>query len=179
MKDIDEAFVQGLVQTLEEAPLPSGISSEGELERAICEVVREYTRQALAVGAEALHDIVFTHGQTRDEKERWTKSKPLQNVTVYGCSNTSDIFITHPRLGSVYVELKLSKRRGVNADTLPGDLQRSIGQSVIASLRHSWVICVVGCVGDRQTIPGDLGEKLRTMLWDKHRIALVVRGPVS
>jgi len=174
--EIDETFVQGLVQTLEEAALPPAIRNEGELERGICAVVREYTRQALGVGAEALHDIVFTHGQTRDEKERWAKSKAKQNVIVYGCSNTSDIFVTHPPLGSVYIELKLARHRGAEASTLPGDLQRSIGQSLIASLRHPWVICVVVCESDRRTGADDLADKLRAILWQKHRIALIVRG---
>jgi hypothetical protein len=73
--------------------------------------------------------------------------------------------------------LKLSKAKGPHeADSLPGDLQRSVGQSVIASLRHPHVICMVVCQGRRKGKPQDLGEKLRATLWEEHRIALVVRG---
>lgn len=60
---------------------------------------------------------------------------------VFGCPNTGDIFIRYKirsesEFRSVFIELKFSKRRGNGADLLPGDLQRSIGQSVIASMQH-------------------------------------------
>jgi len=87
---------------------------------------------------------------------------------VFGCPNTSDIFIAHPRLkpeggnkeGTVYVELKLAKSRG-GADALPGELQRSLGQALIASLRHAYVVCLLVHNADRPQKDGDRGDQLR------------------
>jgi len=169
------AFVRSLVNLLKRAPL-SSVRREIDLERVIVPMVRRHAQQALATDDQDIDDIVFTHGSTREEKRRWTRSKPDQNVMVFGCPNTSDIFIKLPGPETIYIELKWAKRRGVKADTLPGDLQRSIGQSLIASLRHPYVICLVVCEHLRPDKTDDYGKKLRMLLWKKHRIALIVRS---
>lgn len=139
-------------------------------------LIRDYTKRSLSLSKKELDGVVFAHGDTREEKGRWTDSKPMQNVNVFGCSNTSDIFLSHPTFQSIYIELKLSKRRG-ELDSLPGDLQRAVGQSIIASLRHPYVICFVLCDGARKPKQSDLGKELTEILWKNHRVALIVRSP--
>ena len=169
------AFVESLVKLLERAP-PSSVRREIDLERAIVPMIRRHTRRALGTNDLDINDVVFTHGTTVKAKKRWTRSKADQNVLVFGCPNTSDIFIKLPGSKTIYIELKWAKHRGVKADTLPGDLQRSIGQSLIASLRHAYVICLVVCEHLRPERPDDYRNKLRRLLWKKHRIALIVRS---
>ena len=169
------AFVRSLVNLLKRAPL-SSVRREIELERLIFRMIREHIRRTFRIDDQDINDVVFTHGNTVEEKRRWTSSKRKQNVVVFGCSNTSDIFIHHSRLRSIYIEVKWVRRRGAEANTLPGDLQRSIGQSLIASLRHAYVICLVVCEHLRPERPDDYRNKLRRLLWKKHRIALIVRS---
>jgi hypothetical protein len=75
------------------------------------------------------------------------------------------------------VELKLSKKRpGINSSSLPGDLQRSIGQSIIASLKHRYVICLIVCEKDIELKENDCSEELRETLRRNHKIELIVRS---
>ncbi len=167
-------LLNGLAQILQNAIFPH-LNSEIELERAVSLLIRDYTKHSLGLSEKELEGVIFAHGETKEEKTRWTDSKPMQNVHVFGCSNTSDIFLLHPAFQSIYVELKLSKQRGT-LDSLPGNLQRAIGQSVIASLRHPYVICLVACDGARKLNQADLGKELTKILWKNHHIALIVRS---
>ena len=160
---------------LKNCDLPSSMKSEIDLERYVRPIVRSCVKEALQISDEELSDVVFSHGEIEAERAYWTKSKAYQNVVVYGCSNTSDIFIRLPNDESIYMEIKLSKKRGPGGSTLPGDIQRSIGQSLIASLRHPYVICFIVCEADLRNKPEDLREKLQSTLWERHRIALIVR----
>src|SRR3989344_7539298 len=160
---------------LEQVPLSNEIGTELELEREIRKKVQEFIKQNLKLEGNLLDKIIYSHGDTPFDKTLWTSSKILQNVVVYGCSNTSDIFIAHPTIGSIYIELKLSKAKSRNSNSLPGDLQRSIGQSIIASLRHPHVICMVVCKGSRASKSNDMGNELKMMLLEKHGIFLIVR----
>jgi hypothetical protein len=95
-------------------------------------------------------------------------------VIVYGHPSTSDIFLEEKRVKSVYVELKLAKARSRKASTLPGDLQRSLGQSLLAHLQHKYVVCCIVC--ERSVAHDKNARRLEKMLWRKHRIAMVVRS---
>jgi hypothetical protein len=170
-----DSFVCDLAELLERFQIPAGIKTEIELERSIKQMVRDYTKKRLHLDDQELRDVFFTHGDSAEDKDLWTKSKGSQNIHVYGCSNTGDIFIKHPNIGTVYIEIKYSKKRGKAASTLPGDLQRAIGQSFIASLKHSHVICLIVCEADIKTRPHDLGSDLKDRLWNEHRIAIIVR----
>jgi hypothetical protein len=170
-------FVQNLAIHLGEIPLPSDLKSEHDLKHRCLDIaVRSFTEEALRVPAKDMDKVVFTPGDTKEEKARWAASKSLQNIVVFGCPNTGDIFITHPKIGAVFIEVKFSKSRSAKSDSLPGDLQRAIGQSVIGSLRHPHVICLIVCQGQRRARTADLAADLKRALWEKHRIALVVRG---
>ena len=173
MSEFSDRFVQGLAGVLRGASLPRRLRREIDLERTIWPVVRSYTKRALNMSEEELGKALVTHGRTREEKERWTRSKPLQNVIVYGHPSTSDIFLKDKRVKSVCVELKLAKARGRKASTLPGDLQRSLGQSLLARLRHQHVVCCIVC--QRPTPRDGSARRLEKMLWHKHRIATVAR----
>jgi hypothetical protein len=174
MVDFADRFVQGLAGALRRASLPRRLRTEIDLERAIWPLVRDYTRRALSLRKEELDKAVVAHGRTKEERERWTNSKPHQNVVVYGHPSTSDIFLQNKRVKSVYVELKLAKARSRKASTLPGDLQRSLGQSLLAHLRHQYVVCCIVC--QRRVVHDMNARRLEKTLWRKHRIALVVRS---
>ena len=166
-------FAKKLALYLEQMPLSNYARTELELEGEIVKGVREFTKQVL--GIETIEKIVYCHGDTPLDKNLWTSSKTLQNVIVYGCTNTSDIFITHPTIGLIYIELKLSKARSKTSSSLPGDLQRAIGQSIIGSLRHPHVICMVVCLSNHRSKLNDMGKELKSMLLEKHGIFLIVR----
>jgi hypothetical protein len=171
-----DEFVKGLVERLNKQPLSRSIRTEADLEKVIFKTVRTYVNDKLGDDDQNIHQILFTHGETKEEKERWTMSKQDQNVVVYGCSNTSDIFIKKPGSGTIYIELKYSKRRGnKDASALPGDLQRSIGQSIIASLIHTYVICLIVCETKIRKRENDYSLELQEML-RKHKIELIVRS---
>ena len=170
-----ETLTNKIVSLLRNCDLPISMESELALERKLGPIIRNLVKDTLKINDEVLSEVVFSHGETRAEKEFWTKSKADQNVVVYGCSNTGDIFIKHPDGESIYIEVKLSKRRGPKSTSLPGDIQRSIGQSLIASLRHAFVICFIVCQGDLRARPDDLRNELEQTLWQRHRIALIVR----
>ncbi|MFC1591345.1 hypothetical protein ACFL43_02355 [Thermodesulfobacteriota bacterium] len=171
MNDKDNFVIQLADEIALSCPDPAGLSSEAELENNLVIIVEDFVQKHLDVTAEQIPQTVYGHVRKKD----WTASKKKQNVVAYGCSNTSDIFIEHHSIGSVYIELKLAKKRGEReGNSLPGDLQRSIGQSIIASMRHPYVICFIACQGKRRNIAGyrDYYESLTESLWEKHRIAL-------
>ncbi len=189
MASLADALVQDLADHLDAVPVPPSVSDEQGLDRYFREVVRRYAQEKLP-GAK-----VFTHGDTDEEKRWWTTSKALQNVTVYGHPNTSDIFISDPRLklagdardGGLYIEFKFAKRRGHGGTSLPDALHLAIGQSIIASLRHPYVIALIVCqhiadpdlttdaAGEERPDKLDRREALSQLLWQQHRIRLVVR----
>jgi hypothetical protein len=152
------------------------LRAEIDLEREIRKIVRDYSKEVLNLDEKMLTDVIFSHGENDKEKDLWTMSKSFQNIIVYGVKKSSDIFIKHPDLGTIYIEIKYAKKRGKSASTLPGDLQRAIGQSIIASLKHSFVICLIICETELMNIPYDLGGDLKVELWNEHRIALIVRA---
>jgi len=163
-------FVQNLIKILKDVPISSNIKKESDLEKIIYRIIRDYTAKTLKVDDDKIDKVVFTHGVN------WTESKIDQNVNVFGCSNTSDIFIKEPRLGTIYVELKYAPRRGdKGANKLSDSLQRSIGQSIIASLVHTHVICLIVCEAKRKEREKDYSEEL-TELLRSHNIEFIVRN---
>lgn len=170
-----DQFSIDLARHLETVPLLGPLKSELDLERMLRAATRDFTGKYLNLRPQDFASVVYSHGENGIEKMAWSRSKALQNVVVFGCSNTSDIFVTHSQIGSIYIEVKLSKARGRGASSLPGDLQRSIGQCVIASLRHAHVICFVGVQAELRQMAEDLSAALKTTLLEKHRIVLLVR----
>jgi hypothetical protein len=67
--------------------------------------IERHVRKTLHVDEDGLEGVLFCHG-----KPNWPDSKVAQNVHVFGVSNTGDVFIEHRRVGTVFIELKLSKR---------------------------------------------------------------------
>ena len=104
------SLLHKIVDVFKNCELPNSLGSEMDLERVLRHIARDCAKEVLKIDDEKLADIVFSHGETRGERKSWTKSKSYQNVVVYGCSNTGDIFIRHPNGGSIYIEIKLSKK---------------------------------------------------------------------
>jgi hypothetical protein len=176
IEEAAEEFVQNLAARLRKMPLPLALAkkrAESNLKKHyLLPAVRSFTAKALGVLPEQLDAVVISNGDSRAEKKRWSDSKADQNVVVFDCPNTTDIFIKHEKIGTISIEIKASKFEGV-----PGDLQRAIGQSLIASMRHTSAICLAVRGGrPRRTRTDDAAAKLVKALWENHRIALVVRG---
>ncbi len=166
-----EKIVIKLGKLIENMPLVDSIKSESDLEYALLPDIKKFIKDELF--RSDVENVLYHHGRTMQEKKHWADSKPLQVVKLFGV-NVSDIFIKCSKVGAVAIELKyaeISKRKG-----LTSFLQRAIGQSLIATLRHPFAIC---CIFYRQSyknkIEIGLVEKLKKILWRKHKIYLIVR----
>lgn len=170
LKTEKEKIVIKLGKLIENLPLPDSIKSESDLEYALLSDIKKFIKDELFSNVK---NVLYHHGRTVQEKKHWADSKPLQVVKLFGV-NVSDIFIKCSKIGAVAIELKyakISKRKG-----LTSFLQKAIGQSLIATLRHPFAIC---CIFYRQLhknkIEFGLIEKLKKILWKKHKIYLIVR----
>lgn len=165
-----EKIVIKLGKLIENLPLPDSIKSESDLEYALLPNIRRFIKDELFSDVE---NALYHHGRTVQEKKHWTDSKPLQIIKLFGV-NVSDIFIKCSKIGAVAIELKYAKL--LKKQGLTGVLQRAIGQSLIATLRHPFAIC---CIVYRQLhknkIESGLIEKIKKILWRKHKIYLIVR----
>jgi len=124
----------GLARVIERAPLPERIKGEAAHEKALVPYVQRYVRSKLNLLDADLYDVLYYHGNPN-----WGKSKSLQHVAILGRYASDDIFVCHERIGRVLIELKFAKlRKPRGADSLPGGLQRSLGQSLIFSMRHPY-----------------------------------------
>jgi len=167
-----EKIVIKLRKLIENLPINDSfsINSEADLEYALLPSIRKFIKNNLSADIEK---VLYHHGRTLQEKKHWTDSKSLQTVKLFGV-NVSDIFIKCSKIGAVAIELKYAKL--LKKQGLTGALQRAIGQSLIATLRHPFAIC---CIFYRQSrknkIEFGLIEKLKKILWRKHKIYLIVR----
>jgi len=169
-------IVKELESQLELIQFPFDFSREAELENYILQNIKDIVKEKINIKDETeLNKIVYAHGKTNAEKRLWSASKASQNVIIFGCSNTGDIFIDLKEKGTIYIEIKYSKKRSKTSSFLPGDLQRSIGQALIASLKHSRVICFIVCQNEIQRKANDLSMKLQEKLL-KNEITLIVRS---
>ncbi len=98
------AFFDGLVATLEKEPLPLDLEDEDALERVLIPAVHAYTSEHL--GTSDLREILYHH-----HNPNWSQSKQYQDIAILGRNNTGDIFIRHPSVGTIFIDLKLTKRR--------------------------------------------------------------------
>jgi hypothetical protein len=164
-------FTRGLARVIEKARLPERIKSEAALEKALVPHVRRYVRSKLDLPEAALRCVLYYHGNPN-----WSESKPFQHVAILGRYASGDIFIRHPKIGSVLIELKLAKlRKPSGADSLPGSLQRSLGQSLVFSMRHPHTICCVVFQGSPVKRRYDKTCELTRKLWKERQIRLILR----
>ncbi|OGY49490.1 MAG: hypothetical protein A3J65_03705 [Candidatus Buchananbacteria bacterium RIFCSPHIGHO2_02_FULL_45_11b] len=176
MSELLNEIVNELENKLKLIKFPSDFSREAELENYILQNIKDLVKEKINIKDETeLNKTVYAHGKTKAEKRLWSASKVFQNVIVFGCSNTGDIFIDLKENGTIYIEIKYSKRRNEKSSSLPGDLQRSIGQALIASLRHSHVICFIVCQNKIQKKANDLSIELQDKLL-KNNITIIVRS---
>jgi len=166
-------FVLKLGRMLENTTAPIPIRNEIDLEYTLLSYIKKFLQKNLVFNKN-LEGVLYHHGRDKQEKEQWTKSKSLQTVKLFG-DNVSDVFIVHKRIGAMALELKYtnlsSGKRGLTAH-----IQRAIGQCLIAKLRHPFVICAI--FYNKRQKDFKLGSfiKLKKLLWDKHRIYLIIRG---
>jgi len=148
------------------------IKNEIGLEYAVLPNIKEFLQKNLVLNKN-LEGILYHHGRDKQEKEQWTKSKSLQTVKLFG-DNVFDIFIIHKKIGAIALELKYAKlssgKKGLTAH-----IQRAIGQCLIAKLRHPFVICAIFYNKKQRALKPGLFTSLKTLLWDKHKICLIIR----
>ena len=87
----------------------------------------------------------------------------------------SDIFIHHEDIGTIFIEIKLAKPGKSGGDSFPGSLQRAIGQTVIATMKHDYAICYIATPKKGSSFKKDISEKLIETLWKKLKILLLIK----
>jgi hypothetical protein len=147
-------------------PLPADLKTEGHLETSMIPIVHARVQHRLGVsGPVLLGNMIVHHGHP---VYAWTK--PIRRVTVFGRKMTGDILIRLLHFGQkAFIELKLAKCLA------PPSLPRALGQSLFLRLKHDYVICLVAYRG-RPLWRGATTEQLISTLWNRFKIALVVRS---
>ena len=168
-------FVLGLENILKSVPIPQNINNELDLEHILLPHIKSYVRKSLQVKQEELKRIVYAHGENEEGKRLWTESKEYQTVIAFDCTMAADIFIRHENIGTIFIEIKLAKPRKSGGDSFPGSLQRSIGQTVIASMKHNYAICYVATPKRSSTDENDIAEKLIKTIRKKLGILLIIK----
>jgi len=167
-----ERFVQKLGGFIEHVRIPSTVRTETELELAVLPTLKAFIQRAFP-RRKRKTPILYHHGTTTEEKHWWSRSKALQTVQLFG-TNVSDMFIVHPRTGAIAVEFKYAKETQGSVK-LTSQIQRAVGQSIIATLRHPFGICAIVYRKPKKSLPEGKLKALKRSLWKKHRIYLVVR----
>ncbi|OHB17365.1 MAG: hypothetical protein A2913_00920 [Parcubacteria group bacterium RIFCSPLOWO2_01_FULL_40_65] len=164
-----EKIVKKLAHKLEKLPLPISLKNESDLEFAVLPIIKRFIQKELGINDKK--HILYHHGRNKDEKNLWSKSKPLQNIELLG-THTYDMLIIHPKIGSLVLEFKYAASA---KNPLTSRIQRIIGQSLIAKLKHPYVIsCLVFKRKGKRPQLGLL-EKLKKDLQENHKIYLIVR----
>ena len=111
MSELLNEIVNELVGKLKLIQFFSDFNSEAELENYILQNIKDIVKEKIKIKDEAeLNKTVYAHGKTKAEKRLWSTSKIFQNVIVFGCSNTGDVFIDLKEKGTIYIEIKYSKK---------------------------------------------------------------------
>lgn len=167
-----ERFVQKLGKFIERVKIPNTVRTEAELELAVLTTLKAFVQRVFPRWKRKT-PILYHHGTTTEEKRWWSRSKALQRVQLFG-TNVSDMFIVHQRTGAIAIEFKYVKEtRG--SVRLTSQIQRAVGQSIIATLRHPFGICAIVYQKPKKSLPEGKLKALKRALWEKHRIYLVVR----
>ncbi len=168
-------FVIALGKIVSSIAIPGNINNELDLEEILLPHVKSYVQESLQKTQEELKTIVYAHGKNKEEKKLWSESKKIQTITAFNCTMASDIFIHHENIGTIFVEIKLAKPRKSGGDSFPGSLQRAVGQTVIATMKHDYAICYIATPKRGSSLKNDISEKLIETLWKKLKILLLIK----
>ncbi len=168
-------FVLGLENILGSIPVPHNITNELDLERILLPHIKNYLKKSLQVNQEDLKTIVYAHGESKEGKRLWSESKKYQTVNVFDCTMAADIFIRHEDIGTIFIEIKLAKPRKSGGDSFPGSLQRAIGQTVIASMKHTFAICYIATPKRSSAHENDIAERLVKTIREKLGILIIIK----
>jgi hypothetical protein len=166
-------FVRDLMHAVETAPLPVDTLRHATrrnrlLTQALVPVIQS------AITARRLN-AKLCHGGNLLE---WTRCKAKQNVEIGGRPNTFDLFLWDCD-DNTTLAIEVESAHECDRDgkaRYGGAIQDGIGQSVIAAMRHTYVVCVVVCTCPiPQSSPDDKLELLKACLWDKFQVGLIVR----
>lgn len=170
MKIGSERIVKKLVQELEKLPLPESLKNESDLEFAMLPAIKRFIQEELK--ADDLKGVLYHHGKNKEEKKLWSESKQFQNIELLGI-HTYDMLIRHPKVGSLVLEFKYAAS---SKNPLTNRIQRIIGQSLIAKLKHDYVISCLVFRRKRKMPKLGLLERLKKDLQENYRIYLIVRS---
>ena len=161
-------LAQSLVVKVEEYQFSANYNTELELEKDIYALFRCIVTEKVATQKSDINGIITTHGDTKEDKKRWSKTKKWQDVIIAGCKNTSDIVIKLSDTETVVTQLKYAKTN------ITGAIQAVIGQCVIATLKHS---AVIGIVISKQPIKHKESDRLNELIqrFKQDKIFLCVR----
>lgn len=149
MKIIDLA--KSLMNAVNKSQFAGQYDNELALEKDVYSILKGSLSKELHLRDKDSDNIIITHGETKEEKERWSKTKAWQDVIIAGCRNTSDIVVKLSDKETIAIQIKYAKGRITTA------IQTVVGQCIIASLRHP---AVIGLVFSNQKIKNTQGERL-------------------
>lgn len=165
-----EIIIEKLVQKLEKITLPESLKNESDLEFVFLPTIKKFIQKELKVNN--LRNVLYHHGRNKEERKMWSDSKKFQNIELLGM-HTYDMLIRHPKVGSLVLEFKYAAS---SKNPLTSRIQRIIGQSLIANLKHNYVIsCLVFRKKGKMPKLGLL-EKLKKDLQKNYKIYLIVRS---
>jgi hypothetical protein len=168
-------FMLGLENLLKSTPIPQNIDNELDLEQSLFPHIKSYLKKSLQVKQKDLKTIVYAHGENKEGRRLWRESKKYQTVTAFDCTMAADIFIRHESIGTIFIEIKLAKPRKSGGDSFSGSLQRGIGQTVIASMKHNYAVCYIATPKRSSTHENDIAEKLIKIIRKKLGILLIIK----
>ena len=163
-------LAEGCANVITETQFCEQYTREAALEKDVYRALREYLGRELNIGdnERELDKIIIAHGETREEKKRWSNTKVWQDVTIAGSRNTADIVIHFSDQEKIAIQLKYAKSRITSA------IQSVVGQCIIHSLIFPAVIGVVISKEKIQCLADDKLPFLASILKEKN-IFLVVK----
>jgi hypothetical protein len=129
-----KTLARALAKIIDKEPFTKRYDNEAAFEKDIYIILKRCLHKRLGIIGEELDRAIVTHGQTEG---LWKKSKQKQDVIIMDSSNTADIFIDLPGVGTIPIQLKYAK------DGISSAIQANVGQCVISRLKHPAVIGVV------------------------------------
>jgi len=142
--------------------------NELALEKEVYNILKNTINKELHLSDKDLDKLIISHGETKEEKERWSKTKVWQDVIIAGCRNTSDIVVKLLDKETIAVQIKYAKGRITTA------IQTVVGQCIIASLRHP---VVIGLVFSKYAIKDSKKDEFVNLvnMLERHNIFLIVK----
>ena len=147
-------FVENLCQKLESEPL-GYFDDEASLEDFLTKAIGDWKNST-------------SH---KDEIQVWNDRFMIERVRAFNWKSQPDISIDW-KDNRTFVALEI--KRG-HEDRRRGPVKSGIGQAIIYSAKYDYVILFCLLMADFRPELHEYDEKIRSDLWDKHRIKVIIR----